>query len=155
MKTRHGLEIRTATGADAAGLSALFGAVGHVISARVLAERLDAIRQDPGVILIAVAWGPPSGLIMAHWYRTLGADQPTAQITTLLVGPDERRRGIGRLLIKAAGQAARVAGCNTLEIAAAPKEQHLHEFCRTTGFIEAGSRFVRALRKRSNQDLLP
>lgn len=148
MKTRYGLELRTATGADAQGLCELLHAAGHAISPRVMTERLDALRQEPGAALIAAEWGPPSGLVLVHWYRTLEADQPTAQITTLLVVPNERRRGIGRLLVKAAAQAARVAGCGALELLAAPEEQALHAFCRATGFADVGPRFVRPLRKK-------
>ncbi len=148
MKTRYGLEIRAATGAEAPGLSEMLSAAGHPIAPRPLAERLDAIRQGPGTALIAVEWGPPSGLVILHWYRTLEADQPRAQITTLLVGPEERRRGIGRLLVKAAAQAARVAGCGTLELLTRPQDHESHAFCRATGFIEAGPCFVRPLRKK-------
>lgn len=148
MNTRYGLEIRTATGAEAPGLSELLGAAGHPIPPRILAERLDAIRQEPGTALVALEWGPPSGLVVLHWYQTLDAAQPTAQITTLLVGADERRRGIGRLLVKAAAQAARVAGCGALELLAASEQPGLHEFCLATGFAEMGPRFVRALRKK-------
>jgi aminoglycoside 6'-N-acetyltransferase I len=148
LKTRYGLEIRAATGAEAPGLSEMLSAAGHPIAARVLVERLDAIRQGPGTALIAVEWGPPSGLVILHWYQTLEADQPAAQITTLLVGPSERRRGIGRLLVKAAAQAARVAGCGTLELSTRTQDHELHEFCRATGFTEAGPRFTRPLRKK-------
>ena len=148
MNTRYGMEIRAATGSEAAGLSEMLAAAGHAIPARVLAERLDAVRQGPGTALVALEWGPPSGLIVLHWYHTLAADQPTAQITTLLVGPEERRRGIGRLLVKAAAQAARVAGCGALELSAAAAQPGLHAFCLATGFTEAGPRFVRALRKK-------
>ena len=154
LKSRHGLEIRAATGADASGLAELLTSVGRVIPTRVLSDRLEAARQGSGLILIAAEWGPPSGLIMAHWYYTLEADQPTAQITALLVGPDERRRGIGRLLVKAAAHAARVAGCDVLELMQAPHEPDLETFCQATGFAPAGSRFVRALRKRGAQELL-
>jgi GNAT superfamily N-acetyltransferase len=142
LKTRRGLEIRAATSADAPGLCELLA-----IPPRVLAERLERIRPDTGAALIAAEWGPPSGLVLLHWYRTLDADQPTAQITTLLVGVEDRRRGIGRLLVKAASQAARVAGCGSLELLAPPEEPTLLAFCQATGFIEAGPRFVRPLRK--------
>ncbi len=148
MNTRYGMEIRAATGAEAPGLCELLDAAGHVVSARVLAERLDAVRQGSGAALVALEWGPPSGLIVLHWYPTLEAAQPTAQITTLLVGLEQRRRGIGRLLVKAAAQAARVAGCGALELSAAAAQPALHEFCLATGFTEAGPRFVRALRKK-------
>lgn len=149
MASRYGLEIRAATAADAAGLAALFQASGQSIAVSDLAERLEALRLGSGTALIAVEWGPPSGLVVLHWYRSLTAAQPVAQITGLLVGPDERRRGIGRLLLKAASQAARMAGCTTLELAAAPGEETLPAFCDSTGFERVGSLFTRPLRKKS------
>jgi GNAT superfamily N-acetyltransferase len=148
LKSRYGLEIRVAGGADAAGLCELLQTAGPVIAPRVMAERLEAMRDAPGAALIAAEWGPPSGVVLLHWYRTLDAVQPTAQITMLLVAPDDRRRGIGRLLVKAAAQAARVAGCGALELLAAPEEPALHAFCLATGFLEGGSRLLRPLRKK-------
>jgi GNAT superfamily N-acetyltransferase len=148
LKSRYGLEIRSAGGADAVGLCALLGTAGHIITSAAMAERLEAMRDEPGAALIAAEWGPPSGVVLLHWYRTLDAAQPTALITMLLVAPDDRRRGIGRLLVKAAAQAARVAGCGALELLAAPEELALHAFCLATGFLEGGSRFLRPLRKK-------
>lgn len=147
MTSRYGLEIRAATSGDAPGLSELLGGNGHAIPPRILAERLDTMRQEQGAVLIALEWGPPSGVVVLHWYRTLEAPQPIAQVTMLLVGVDERRRGVGRLLIKAGSQAARVAGCGALELLVPPEEPGLAAFCLATGFIEAGTRFSRALRK--------
>ena len=99
MKSRYGLEIRAAANTDAQGLCDLFTSSGNRLSSPISAGRLDALRQDAGAALVAAEWGPPIGLVVLHWYRTLEADQPTAQITTLLVAPTERRRGIGRLLV--------------------------------------------------------
>ena len=147
MKTRYGMEIRAATGAEAQGVSELLATGGLTIEPRVLADRLDAIRAHAGTALIAVEWGPPSGVVAVHWYRTLGADQPTAQLDVLFVGPENRRRGIGRMLLKAAAQAARVAGCGALELTASADEPTLPAFCRAAGFTEAGTCFVRPLRK--------
>jgi aminoglycoside 6'-N-acetyltransferase I len=148
LKTRYGLEIRAAMSTDAQGLHDLLGAAGHLISPRASAERLDALRRQPGAALLAAEAGPPIGVVVLHWYPTLETDQPAAQITTLLVAPGERRRGIGRLLVKAAAQAARVAGCGTLELLAAPNAPGVPEFCSASGFNEAGRRFVRPLRKK-------
>ena len=141
------MEIRTATAADAPGVAELLAAGGRDIAPRALADRLDAIRRDAGAALIALEWGPPSGVVLIHWYHTLTADQPTAQIAPLFVGPDSRRRGIGRALLKAASQAARVAGCGALELRADADDLDLAAFCRSTGFTEAGHVFARALRK--------
>lgn len=148
MKSRHGLEIRAATGTDAPGLSELLAAVGRAIPARDLAERLDALRLDHGTALIALEWGPPSGLVVLHRYRSLDQALPNAQVTTLLVDPEERRRGVGRLLVKAAAQAARSAGCGSLELLAPPDRPDLRAFCAATGFVEAGISLVRPLRKK-------
>lgn len=147
MTQRYGLEVRAATATEAPGLAVLLAAAGHVIDARELAERLAAMRDSSATALVALQWGPPSGLVVLHWYPTLQAARPVAQITTLLVSAEERRQGIGRLLIKAAAQAARMAGCGDLELMTASDAPSLHEFCRATGFAEAGPRFVRALRK--------
>jgi aminoglycoside 6'-N-acetyltransferase I len=148
LKTRYGLEIRAATSADGAGISELLNASGQTISSRAIADRLNAASQLPGTALLALEWGPPSGLVELHWYRTLDADHSTAQITTLLVGANERRRGIGRLLVKAAAQAARVAGCGALQLLVARDEHALRRFCQATGFAEMGQCFVRPLRKK-------
>jgi GNAT superfamily N-acetyltransferase len=145
--SRYGLEIRAAAPIDAPGLVTLLAEAGCALDARELAERLVAVRDAPGTALIAAQWGPPSGLVVLHWYPTLAEPRPTAQITTLLVGIEDRRRGIGRLLLKAAAQAARAAGCGRLELLSPADAASLHAFCRATGFIEAGPRFVRSLRK--------
>jgi len=149
VKSRHGLEIRAATQADAPAVCELLSLAGHAASPVALARRLDAIRDSTGTALLALEWGPPSGIVVLHWFRTLDADQPAARITTLLVGPDERRRGIGRLLLKAAAQAARVAGCDRLELSADPADVTLSGFCLATGFTEADRCFVRPLRKKA------
>lgn len=148
VSSRHGLEIRAANEADAPGLAELLQAAGRRVLPPVLAERLAALRGDRGAALIALEWGPPSGLVVFHRYRTLDADLATAQITTLLVGPDERRRGIGRLLLKAVAQAARVSGCGTLGLSVTAEQQELAGFCKATGFSEHDTGFVRALRKK-------
>ncbi len=148
MTSRHGLEIRAAAPGDAPGLAELLAAAGCAADGRLLAERLAVLRGPAGTALLAVQWGPPSGLVVMHWYQALEEARPVAQVTTLLVGPEDRRRGIGRLLVKAASQAARAAGCGRLELLAPPGEDSLQGFCRATGFVEAGQHFARPLRKR-------
>jgi GNAT superfamily N-acetyltransferase len=122
---------------------------GQAIGTSVLAARLDALRQERGTALLALEWGPPSGIIVLHWMRTLVADHPVAEISTLLVAPEDRRRGIGRLLLKAGAQAARSAGCDELNLFACPDQPALRQFCIANGFDVAGQRFSRPLRKKA------
>jgi GNAT superfamily N-acetyltransferase len=114
-----------------------------------IAARIETFRQGPCTILLALEWGPPSGVAALHWFARLDTPRPSAQIDFLLVGLDDRRRGIGRLLVKAASQAARVAGCGFLELVAKPEQSELHAFCHATGFLDFGTRFEPALRKSS------
>ncbi len=147
MNSRHGLEIRTATPADAAMLAELLAASSHAVPPAALAARLDRLQHAPGAALLAVEWGPPSGIIVLHWYASLAADHPVAEVTTLLVGPAERRRGLARLLLKAASQAARAAGCHDIGLLAPANAPGLLAFCEATGFAQDGARLRRSLRR--------
>ena len=147
MAGRYGLEIRAATAADAAALAETMAQADQPLDPSLLAERLEALQRE-GVALLALEWGPPSGVIVLHWVRPL-AGARRALVSLLLVAPDARRRGIGRLLLKAGSQAARVAGCEVLTLAVPPDGAELAGFCRQTGFSEAGALWSRPLRKRS------
>lgn len=145
MGGRYGLQVRAAAATDALGLAELLAACGIAATAERLAARLDAL--DRGLVLIAVEWGPPGGLAAVGWRRSLMSDAPVATLDALLVAPDDRRRGIGRLLLKAASQAARQAGCDALH-AAAGDDPSLAAFLDATGFTRGGSDHVRPLRRR-------
>jgi GNAT superfamily N-acetyltransferase len=140
MSLRHGLEIRAATPQDTAGLAELLAT-----PPLTLTTRLDALRASPGALLLALEWGPPSGLIAVTWHPTLTQNRPTALITTLLVAEDARRRGIARLLVKAASQAARAAGCETIHLET-PTED-LAAFAAATGFTPGATHQTRSLRR--------
>ena len=119
MPSRFGLELRSGCAADAAGLAELMRAGGLEPERAGLAERIEALRAEHGAVLVAIEWGPPSGVIALSWRWSLHHASRVAAVSLLLVDPDTRRRGIGRLLIRAAAQAARQAGCGELRLAAA------------------------------------
>ncbi|WP_297511467.1 GNAT family N-acetyltransferase [uncultured Caulobacter sp.] len=148
MSNRYGLAIRAAHPSDAEGVAALFASAGASVTREAMAARLAASLDQPGALLLADEWGPPAGLIAAHWRSVLTADLKQGTISTLLVAPERRRNGIARLLLKAASQAARTAGCGELSLDVPPEASDLRAFCEATGFAPAGARFVRALRKR-------
>jgi aminoglycoside 6'-N-acetyltransferase I len=147
--SRHGLAIRTADSGDVDGLAELFKAAGVTIARDRLASRLGVLMDQPGALLIADEWGPPSGLIAVHWHGVLTADLKVGWISALLVDPERRRNGVARLLLKAASQAARSAGCGELVLTSAAEPGDLRAFCLATGFVEAGALFTRPLRKRA------
>ncbi|HEY8614525.1 MAG TPA: GNAT family N-acetyltransferase [Roseomonas sp.] len=144
--TRYGVEIRAALPADSADLAVLLGG-----TARQMATRLDALSHDPAsAVLVATGWnGAAIGVIALHWHPSLVADRPLARIAALAVAEDERRNGIGRLLIKAGAQAARAAGCDLLEAAPPEGEGAGAAFLQALGFTPAGENLARPLRKRA------
>jgi aminoglycoside 6'-N-acetyltransferase I len=145
--TRYGVEIRAALPADQADLAALLGG-----TPRAMALRLEAVARDPSsAVLVATGWnGAAIGVIVLHWYPSLAADRPLARISALAVVEEERRNGIGRLLIKAGAQAARAAGCDLLE-AVAPEGEDGAAFLGALGFAAAGGNLARPLRKRASE----
>lgn len=153
MTTRHGLEIRSPLASDAPFLAEFLAGAGHAIPAPELARRLEALRADSGVALMASDLGPPIGLIALHWGPSLFATRPIALVTVLLVAAEDRRRGIGRALLKAGAQAARQAGCGELQLVAPEGRADLVAFGQNTGFASAGAVFARTLRKGAGRDL--
>lgn len=148
MSSRYGLSIRAANSGDVDGLAELLKTGGWTIGRDVLVARLSAIQDQPGALLIADEWGPPSGLIVVHWHAVLTADLKQGWISALLVDPDRRRNGVARLLLKAASQAARSAGCDKLCLHAPDTLGDLRAFGLGTGFVETGQVLARPLRKR-------
>jgi GNAT superfamily N-acetyltransferase len=148
VSSRHGLSIRTANLSDAEGLAELLESAGARVARDRLQARLGAMLDQPGVLLVADEWGPPSGLIALHWHGLLTADLKVASISALVVDPMRRRNGIGRLLLKTASQSARSAGCGDLVLNAAGDAGDLREFCLASGFLDAGRSFTRPLRRR-------
>lgn len=149
MSNRYGLSVRSAQVGDADGLVELLANAGHAVGKDRLAQRLTAMLDQPGAVLIADEWGPPSGVIAVHWHAVLTADLKVGTISALLVDPDRRRNGIARLLLKAASQAARSAGCGELMLETPTGADDLRAFGLATGFEPTGETFARALRKRT------
>lgn len=153
---RYGVEIRGALPADAADLAILLQEAGPAISPSQMSERLERLLHDPAsAILVAADYGPLAGVITLHWHATLRDSRLVARISTLCVAEADRRRGIGRLLLKAGAQAARQAGCDRLEATPPAHATTGLAFLRDNGFTEDGPALSRGLRKRQDQGGLP
>ncbi len=143
---RFGVELRAAQATDAPELARLLAQSGVRLDPADAASRLATFRGR-GAVLVATGYEGLSGLAAVGWSPSLLHDRLVAQLSTLVVAVDERRHGIGRMLLKAASQAARAAGCNVLTCAAAEGQTDWAAFCRATGFSNSGEAFVRSLRR--------
>ena len=142
--------MRSAQAADAAELARLLTAAGASASPREMVDRMEAMRAHAAsACLVAAGYEGLSGVVAVEWAPTLLHSRPVARITLLLVDIGERRRGIGRLLLKSASQAARVAGCDALEWSTRDREAEADAFRLASGFLPQGSSFARSLRRRA------
>jgi predicted N-acetyltransferase YhbS len=147
---RYGVDLRGAVPADYIDIARLLQQLGHAIDARDMSERLEAATSAPDhSVLVATAYdGHVIGLIATHWCVTLAQKRRVAEISTLVVDQQETRRGIGRMLVKAASQAARSAGCEVVTVSAAPECNAAVAFLQAIGFSASGVSLSRSLRKR-------
>ncbi len=144
---RYGVEIRAALPADAADVALLLGQIGAPMDARTAALRLEALARTPdSPVLVAAGYGPLAGLVALHWGGVLQHARPVARMTALVVDESQCGAGIGRLLVKAGAQAARIAGCDWLEASAGPAQAL--GFLRAIGFGGDTAQLTRSLRKK-------
>ncbi len=150
MGQRYGLEIRAASTVDAPGLAAWLEQMsGLPARPQDIAARLEAVARLGGTVLVAMEWGPPSGVVVLQGVADLAAAHPAGLLATLGVVPDARRRGIGRLLVKAAARSARLIGCDRLLLPVAGAPPDVAAFAAATGFVPEGAFLARPLLRRA------
>lgn len=141
MRTVQDIAVRLAKPQDAAALSALSEELGYVVSATGLPERLEAIEDSGGVVLVAVerhdllGWvqiGMPPALVAGAEARVLG----------LVVTARQRGRGVGRILMDAAEAWAREEGAEELILSSNITRTFAHAFYEHIGFKKVKTQHV-------------
>lgn len=140
------MAIRSAVPADAPVVAGLLRQLGYDRGAADVAESLGALGQaGSDRVLVAVAGGTVLGVIALHWMRMLHRRAPVARITTLVVDEQARGRGIGRLLVEAGSEAARLAGCDMVELTTLLRREGAQAFYRSLGFEASSYRMHRSV----------
>ena len=85
------------------------------------------------------------GAITLHQMVVLHRPQPVGRITSLVVDPSARGRGLGRGLVRAAEDAMVQAGCGVLEVTSHARFSDAYEFYRHLGFEQTSVRFGKVL----------
>jgi ribosomal protein S18 acetylase RimI-like enzyme len=139
-------EVREASTSDHEQVAALLRALGYVVPAELVAERLGLFAAAANRrVLVAEEGGRLLGLLSMSWQEWLSHERPVARVTELVVAPDGRRRGVGRRLIERASALAEGRGCELIELTTALSRAEAHSFYDALGFERTSYRYARAL----------
>lgn len=140
------LDLRGAVPADADDVAALLGALGYPCESADAAERIATVlHNDRQALVVARHRGAICGLLSLDFMYYLPLGTTTCRVTALVVLPDARGHGLGRLLLRDAERRARLGGAARLEVTSAGHRTEAHAFYRACGFSEGAVRFVKLL----------
>jgi len=139
------VEIRDARPEDAEGLVQLIGLLAHQVDAAGVRKRLEQLHSDDLPQLVAVEDGEVIGLCGMHRMTAVHRQRPVGRITILVVSEAARGKGVGRLLVDAAEERLRAAGCGLFELTSNDWLVEAHRFYQQAGFSATGKRFAKEL----------
>lgn len=139
-------EIRIARIDDAAAVAVLLGELGYPASVEQAAARLAGLQRTAcAVTYVASRAGNVCGLATVHSHASLNRDQPSVQLTLLVVSAQARGSGAGKRLVQAAEEWARDCGAQRLVVSTAVHRAGAHAFYETLGYELTGRRYARVL----------
>jgi GNAT superfamily N-acetyltransferase len=140
-----GLTIRDARAADASAIALLLGQLGYPTGPSAVEERLERLRIVGDRIFVADVDGRAVGLAHLQVAPALELDRPAAKIGALVVDDAHRGRGIGRALVGALEDEARMRGCGVLFLTTSERREDAHAFYERVGLEQTGRRYGRTL----------
>ena len=141
-----GVPVRSARLEDADQLARLFEQLGHPQTGDVLRGPLEDVIADPRAdVLVADARGALVGAATYFFVPVAHDSRPWCRITTLVVDPAHRGRGIARMLVAAAETAAREAACSRIEATSALHRTGAHRFYERLGYGRTSAHFLKRL----------
>jgi len=87
------------------------------------------------------------GLLSFHCIPLFHADGSLGRITSMVVAPAWRGRGIGRLLVAVAEEFAWTRGCSRVEVTSGDHRSDAHAFYEQIGYQLDCRRFIKYARK--------
>jgi len=130
-----GIKIRSAKRSDAARIAELSGQLGYPATAAEITQRLRSIKPSSHHAVL-VAESPEHKVIgWLHVSVSPLLEVPLrAEVNGLVVDDDERSRGTGGLLLRAAEQWARSRGCKNMSVRSNVIRERAHEFYLRHGY---------------------
>jgi GNAT superfamily N-acetyltransferase len=138
-------KIRDAKPSDAARLAELINELGHEIDEKHLRKNLAALKKSGETPLVATLDKRIVGLCGIGRRVVINRPAPLGRITSLIVTKNVQGHGIGRMLVEAAEQWMRKAGCELVEVTSNDRRAEAHAFYRHMGYERTSIRFAKKL----------
>ena len=108
--------------------------------------RLERLLADPGAqVFVAEDGGTVVGFAAMAVLRLLERDRPLCRLTSVMVAPGARGRGVGSALVERVESQASELGCDRVEVTSAIGREDARAFYTRLGFEETPRRFVKDL----------
>lgn len=128
------LQIRHATGGDAARLADLAGQLGYPTTQQEMKDRISLLKKGGDcAVFVAVSHGQVVGWIHVGT-RYLLEMRPCGEVWGLIVADGERSLGTGARLLSAAEEWARKHGCESMAVRSNVIRERAHAFYEREGY---------------------
>jgi GNAT superfamily N-acetyltransferase len=136
---------REAKPSDSKTLTELIEYLGHDIDEKTVRKNLTRLARAGESPLVATLGKEVVGLVGVHRTVTVHRPAPVGRITILVVAEAAQDHGIGRILVEAAEQWCRKAGCRIIEVTSNDRRSAAHAFYRHLGYERTSMRFMKEL----------
>jgi aminoglycoside 6'-N-acetyltransferase I len=141
------LTVRDARSSDAEEIARLLAQLGYPTASSAVSERLERLAVVGDRVFVADFDGRAVGLAHLQVTPALERERPAAKIGALVVEEAQRGRGVGRALVQAVADEARLRGCELLFLTSSEGRDDAHAFYEQLGFEPTGRRYSRTLRE--------
>jgi GNAT superfamily N-acetyltransferase len=139
------LTVRDARASDAEDLARLLDQLGYPTAPSAIEARLERLAVVGDRVFVADVDGRAVGLAHLQVTPALEHERPAGKIGALVVDEAHRGRGVGRALVHAVEDEARLRGCGLLFLTTAERRDDAHAFYERVGFEQTGRRYGRTL----------
>ena len=138
-------KIRAAKPSDAKVIAELLDFLGHPIDEKAVRQNLAKLAKADEAPLVATLDKEVVGLCGVHRMVTVHRPAPVGRINVLVVAKAAQDLGIGRMLVEAAEQFLKRAGCQLVEVTSNDRRSAAHAFYRHLGYERTSIRFFKKL----------
>lgn len=140
--------VRAAVADDAAGIASLYAELGYALAPADIARRMAGpAGGGRSAVLVAERDGSVVGLLTLHMVPVLHEPGDWCRLTSIVVHPAARRRGVARALLTEAESRAQAAGCARIEVTSALHRDGAHDFYRSRGYGRVSEHFLKRLQE--------